>query len=142
MMQLTASYAASDLASADHLSLSSTFNGTISRLMQQFTDNPPVDPVRQAQQEIDGTKQIMVQNIEAILSRGERIELLVDKTDQMSHNAKAFRKRSQALRRRMWWKNTKLIALTGMVVSVRDIYQSDTSSDPFTTTAAALPADL
>jgi hypothetical protein len=54
-----------------------------------------------------------------VLSRGERIELLVDKTDAMSSQARAFRKRSQALRRRMWWRNTKLIALTVLVVIVR-----------------------
>jgi len=73
------------------------FSGQISRLMQTFQDNPPVDPVKQAQEEINGVKKIMVQNVEAILSRGERIELLVDKTDDLSHQAKAFRKRSQGI---------------------------------------------
>lgn len=60
-------------------------------------------------------KAIMVQNVEQILSRGERIELLVDKTDHMSTQAKAFRKRSQAMRRKQWWKNMKLMVLTGCV---------------------------
>lgn len=63
----------------------------------------------------------MVHNVEAILSRGERIELLVDKTDNLSSQARAFRKRSVQLRRRMWWKNTRLIALTGVVVLVRPV---------------------
>lgn len=40
----------------------------------------------------------MVKSIDAVLSRGERIELLVDKTDQMSTQARAFRKRSTVLR--------------------------------------------
>lgn len=96
----------------------SSFNGTISSLMNTFITNPPQDPVRQAQEEIAGVKAIMVQNVEQILSRGERIELLVDKTDHMSTQAKAFRKRSQALRRKMWWKNQKLLALSGFIVLV------------------------
>ena len=80
--------------------------------MNTFITNPPQDPVRQAQEEIAGVKAIMVQNVEQILSRGERIELLVDKTDHMSTQAKAFRKRSQALRRKMWWRNTKFVAVS------------------------------
>ena len=36
--------------------------------------------------------------IERVLERGERIELLVDKTDNLNQQAFAFRKRSTALR--------------------------------------------
>jgi Synaptobrevin len=73
-----------------------------------------------------------VDNIERVLSRGERIELLVDKTDAMSSQARAFRKRSQALRRRMWWRNTKLIALIVFVVVVSPSHMS----------AVLVPADV
>jgi len=38
------------------------------------------------------SKDIMVQNIDSILARGERIELLVDKTDTMANQAHAFRR--------------------------------------------------
>lgn len=38
------------------------------------------------------SKDIMVQNIDSILARGERIELLVDKTDTMAGQAHAFRR--------------------------------------------------
>ena len=111
------SYSQEDIADAEPLGMTS-FNKQIGDLMEQFTNNPPPDPVRAAQDEISGVKQIMTQNIEAILSRGERIELLVDKTDNLGNQAAQFRKRSQALRRKMWWKNTKLIALTAFVVVV------------------------
>lgn len=46
----------------------------------------------------------MTRNIDAVLSRGERIELLVDKTDGLSTQARQFRKRATVVRRRMWWK--------------------------------------
>jgi hypothetical protein len=39
--------------------------------------------------------------IERVLERGERIELLVDKTDNLNQQAFAFRKRSTALRVRI-----------------------------------------
>ncbi len=85
----------------------------------------------------------MTKNIDAVLSRGERIELLVDKTDGLSTQARQFRKRATVVRRRMWWKvgrvrqgglvreggtdpsgeggnlqNTKLTMLIGLVIIV------------------------
>lgn len=115
LVQFNAGYTHEDIISAPLYGMASQFNRQIAELMNTFTKNPPADPVKQAQEEIGGVKQIMVQNIEQILARGERIELLVDKTDNMSHQARAFRKRSQALRRRMWYKNVKLLILSGCV---------------------------
>ena len=59
----------------------------------------------------------MVQNVEQILSRGERIELLVDKTDHMAGQATAFRRGARTVRRQMWWRNTRVVAL-GVVVGL------------------------
>lgn len=56
-----------------------------------------------------------MQNIDSILSRGERIELLVDKTDAMAGQARAFRRGARGVRRQMWWKNTRVVALSGVV---------------------------
>lgn len=52
---------------------------------------------------------IMVDNIEKILERGDRIELLVDKTGTMQDSAFHFRKQSKRLRRALWMKNAKLL---------------------------------
>lgn len=58
----------------------------------------------------------MTENIERVLERGERIETLVDKTDRLGGSARDFRMRTRDLRRRMWWKNTKLMVLLVVVV--------------------------
>lgn len=52
---------------------------------------------------------IMVDNIEKILERGDRIELLVDKTSTMQDGAFHFKKQSKRLRRALWMKNAKLL---------------------------------
>ena len=64
-------------------------------------------------------KDIMVQNVEQILSRGERIELLVDKTDNMASQATAFRRGARTVRRQMWWKNKRILGLGVLVGLVR-----------------------
>ena len=74
------------------------------------------DAITNVQQDIDNVKGIMTENIERVLERGERIDLLVDKTDRLGVGAHDFRMRSRGLKRQMWWKNMKLMVLLGVVV--------------------------
>ncbi|KAF9408134.1 Vesicle-associated membrane protein, partial [Podila epigama] len=93
------------------------FSKTIAKQMEYFSTNPNADRIKQVQGEIEQVKDVMVHNIERVLERGERIELLVDKTDNLNQQAFAFKKRSTQLKRAMWWKNMKLMAiLTGVII--------------------------
>jgi vesicle-associated membrane protein 7 len=83
--------------------------------MHTYNTAPPTDELVRAQTELNQVKDIMVQNVEQILSRGERIELLVDKTDTMASQATAFRRGARSVRRQMWWKNSKILALSVLV---------------------------
>jgi len=74
------------------------------------------DAISKAQKEIDDVRAIMTENIDRVLERGERIDLLVDKTDRLGGSARDFRVRSRGLRRRMWWKNVKLMVLFIVVI--------------------------
>lgn len=74
------------------------------------------DAIKNVQGEIDNVRGIMSQNIESLLERGERIDLLVDKTDRLGGSASEFRIRSRGLRRQMWWKNVKLMVLLTVVI--------------------------
>ena len=49
------------------------------------------DKVERVRDEVARVKDIMVTNIEALLDRGERLDLLVDKTDQLSSSAVTFK---------------------------------------------------
>jgi vesicle-associated membrane protein 7 len=74
------------------------------------------DAFRHVRGEIDGVRGIMTENIERVLERGERIDLLVDKTGRLGGSAGDFRVRSRGLRRRMWWKNVRLMVVLTVVV--------------------------
>ncbi|TPX47475.1 hypothetical protein SeMB42_g03289 [Synchytrium endobioticum] len=93
------------------------FSKTIQQQMEYYS-NPSADKIRQVQGEIDVVKDVMVSNIEKVLERGERIDILVDKTDSLNQASFAFKKRSTALRRQMWWKNTRLMIILGIVLAV------------------------
>lgn len=93
-----------------------SFNPTLKSMIQQYNTSPPEDSLSSARREIDNVKDIMTENIERVLERGERLDLLVDKTDRLGGSARDFRVRSKGLRRRMWWKNVRLMALLTVVV--------------------------
>ncbi|KAL8649473.1 MAG: hypothetical protein Q9210_004379 [Variospora velana] len=94
------------------------FNGKLKELMVSFgtTQGGKRDAISNVQADIDNVKGIMTENIERVLERGERIDLLVDKTDRLGVGAHDFRMRSRGLKRQMWWKNVKLMVLLGVVV--------------------------
>lgn len=53
-----------------------------------------------------------------MLARGEKIELLVDKSDQLNQSARKFQKSSKALKNVMWFKNVKMWAMIALIVIV------------------------
>ena len=92
------------------------FNSTLKSMLQQYNIATPNDSLANAKKEIDSVKDIMTENIERVLERGERIDLLVDKTDRLGGSARDFRVRSRGLRRQMWWKNVRIMVLLAVVV--------------------------
>jgi vesicle-associated membrane protein 7 len=95
-----------------------SFNGDLKNLMVEYgtTGHGRDDAIGNVQREIDDVRGIMTRNIEGLLERGERIDLLVDKTDRLGGSAREFRVRSRGLKRKMWWKNVKLMSLLVLVL--------------------------
>ena len=59
------------------------FSRILQKQMDYYNDNPNSDNITRVRDQLENVKEVMVQNIEKVLERGEKIELLVDKTDQM-----------------------------------------------------------
>ena len=51
----------------------------------------------------------MLGNIDKVLERGERLEVLVDKTAGIQNKAFKFRKQAREFRSTMWWRNCRLV---------------------------------
>lgn len=111
-----------DPATTDFASLppygAADFNNQLKSLMVSYgtTQSGKQDALTNVQQDIENVRGIMTDNIERVLERGERIDLLVDKTDRLGTGAHDFRVRSRGLKRKMWWKNVKLMALLTVVI--------------------------
>uniref|UniRef100_A0A803VWQ2 V-SNARE coiled-coil homology domain-containing protein n=1 Tax=Ficedula albicollis TaxID=59894 RepID=A0A803VWQ2_FICAL len=56
----------------------------------------------------------MTQNVERILARGENLEQLHSKSQDLEATSEHFRTTSQKMARRYWWKNVKLLIILGL----------------------------
>jgi len=90
------------------------FNADFQRVLQQQMEKfnaQKNDKIAKIQEEVSQVKDVMIKNIDKVLERGEKIDLLVDKTEVLDQHAHKFKKGSTRLRRAMWWKNVKLTLL-------------------------------
>ncbi|KAL0475335.1 synaptobrevin domain-containing protein [Neurospora intermedia] len=60
------------------------------------------------QQQIDDTVGVMRENINKVSQRGERIDALQTKTDDLAISAQGFRRGANQVRKKMWWKDMKM----------------------------------
>ncbi|KAJ4910912.1 Vesicle-associated membrane protein 714 [Raphanus sativus] len=102
--------------SAPAYAMNDEFSRVLHQQMEFFSSNPSVDTLNRVRGEVTEIRSVMVDNIEKIMERGDRIELLVDKTSTMQDNAFHFRKQSKRLRRALWMKNAKLLVMLTCVI--------------------------
>uniref|UniRef100_K3WXG3 V-SNARE coiled-coil homology domain-containing protein n=1 Tax=Globisporangium ultimum (strain ATCC 200006 / CBS 805.95 / DAOM BR144) TaxID=431595 RepID=K3WXG3_GLOUD len=84
------------------------FQHVIRRQMEYYNANPDADSLTRVQQQIDDVKEVMVENIEKVLERGEIFDLLVDRTDKLNRNSVKFKGSATRLRKAVWRRNVKL----------------------------------
>ncbi|XP_008252392.1 vesicle-associated membrane protein 8 [Oryctolagus cuniculus] len=76
------------------------------------------DRVRNLQSEVEGVKNIMTQNVERILARGENLDQLRNKTEDLEATSEHFKTTSQKVARKFWWKNMKMIIIICVIVFI------------------------
>ena len=94
------------------------FSRVLQKQMDYFSRDPNADRMARVQGEIDEVRSVMVHNIERVLERGEKIELLVDKTDRLNQQAFKFEKTSKQLRDQMFWRKVKTYLMIAFAVAL------------------------
>ncbi|KAF5210047.1 hypothetical protein FOB63_002967 [Clavispora lusitaniae] len=70
------------------------------------------------QAQIDDTVGIMRDNINKVAERGERLDSIENKTDNLAISAQGFRRGANRVRKDMWWKDMKmrLCIILGIII--------------------------
>ncbi|MEQ2233629.1 hypothetical protein ILYODFUR_023778 [Ilyodon furcidens] len=85
----------------------------------EIEDAPePKDKIQVLKDQVDGVKNIMTQNVDRILARGERLEVIVGKSKDLQAVAQNFNRTTVKVSRSYWWKNVKLIAVIVVVMLI------------------------
>ncbi|KAF3018495.1 SNAP receptor, synaptobrevin [Neopestalotiopsis sp. 37M] len=72
------------------------------------------------QAQIDDTVGVMRENINKVSQRGERLDALQDKTDNLAVSAQGFRRGANRVRKQMWWKDMKMrmCLIVGIIILI------------------------
>lgn len=100
---------------AGHLELNDDFSLIMAQEMEKFSKPDNVSKLRS---QVDEVKEVMTQNIERVLERGDRLDDLVDKTEDLENSAATFQKTSRKIRKKYFWRNMKMKILIVVVVTV------------------------
>lgn len=104
------------VATAIAYAMNTEFSRTLANEMKHFSESRDVDAISQVHGQIDELKDIMVKNIENITNRGERLELLVNQTENLRNNSVQFRQTSRNLARTMFWRSVRMYCLIAAIL--------------------------
>ncbi len=113
-------YGGGKAATASANSLNKEFGSKLKEHMQYCVDHPEeISKLAKVKAQVSEVKGVMMENIEKVLDRGEKIELLVDKTENLHNQAQDFRTAGTQIRRRMWLQNMKIkLIVLGIVIAL------------------------
>lgn len=115
-----ARYGGEKAATAPANSLNKDFSSKLKEHMQYCVDHPEeISKLAKVKDQVSEVKGVMMENIEKVLDRGEKIELLVDKTHNLHEQAQDFRSAGTKIRRKMWLQNMKIkLIVLGILVAL------------------------
>nr|GMD48708.1 vesicle-associated membrane protein 711 [Ipomoea batatas] len=104
--------------SAQAYAMNNEFSRVLNQQMEYYSNDPNADRINRIKGEMSQVRNVMIENIDKVLERGDRLELLVDKTETMQGNTFRFRKQARQFRSSVWWRNVKLIVAVIVVLLV------------------------
>ncbi|WVZ13147.1 hypothetical protein V8G54_017677 [Vigna mungo] len=96
------------ILSSPAYAMNDEFSRILSQQMDYYSNDPNADRLNRLKGEMTQVRTVMVDNIEKVLERGGRLELLVEKTSAMNNNSIRFRKHSRRYKNNLWWSNVRL----------------------------------
>ena len=90
----------------------------------KFNADGNTDKFGQVLAKLANVKELALANVERALARGEKLQVLLDKSEALSHSANIFEKSSKRIRDVFWWRNARtwlllllLLAAVALVIT-------------------------
>ncbi|OMO57710.1 Synaptobrevin [Corchorus olitorius] len=95
------------ILSASAYAMNDEFSRILSQQMEYFSNDPNADRLNRLKGEMSQVRSVMIDNIEKVLERGDRLALLVEKTSSMQGKSLRFKRQSRRYKNAMWWRDCK-----------------------------------
>ncbi|KAK9753839.1 Vesicle membrane receptor protein (v-SNARE) [Basidiobolus ranarum] len=80
---------------------------------------PENERTKMVQKQVDEVVNIMQDNINNVMDRGEKLESLNHKADDLEMGSRQFKRSAHGVRKKMWWKNMKMrLAVIALLIII------------------------
>ena len=87
--------------------------------MSKYQNRTEVDKLSNLKKELSELEESALKNMDKVIERGERIEILVKKSETLADQSYDLRDTSRKVKNKMWWKNKKvMIGIIAVIVIV------------------------
>jgi len=83
------------------------FLPTLANETVKYSEVQSTEKIREVESHVNETKQILSQNLDKLTERGEKLHLLVDKTENLCESSISFKNTSRSIARYYWLKRVK-----------------------------------
>ncbi|XP_041006813.1 vesicle-associated membrane protein 711-like [Juglans microcarpa x Juglans regia] len=96
------------ILSAPSYAMNDEFSRILSQEMDRYSNDANADRLNRLKGEMSQVRSVMIDNIEKVLEKGDRLALLVEKTTTLQGNTVRFKRQSRRFKNTLWWRNVKL----------------------------------
>jgi vesicle-associated membrane protein 7 len=84
----------------------------------KYYNDPANDKLSQVQISIENAKNIMTENVEKAMEKGDQLDQMHSKSSDLSQSASQFETKAVELKREMCWRNIKMMVMIGLGIFV------------------------
>jgi len=84
--------------------------------MTEWSSRRKSEKLKDLEKGVKEVKDIMRDNMELLIQRQDRIDNVMDKTEQLQADSFVMKNSATTLKKKLWWKNVKLWIILGVVV--------------------------
>ncbi|XP_007495866.1 uncharacterized protein LOC103104909 isoform X2 [Monodelphis domestica] len=87
------------------------FQHVLGNCMMKYNQYQSEFKISALKSQVSDVKNSMTQNIDKMLRKEEKLNVLIDKTDNLQIATKSFQKTTTKMSKKMWWRNYKIIII-------------------------------
>ena len=87
------------------LQTNDTFSRVLRQQMDYYSNNPDADGFQRVLGQLKEIRHVLMENIDKILERGQKLDVLVEKTRSIRDQNFKFEKQARRLKGTSWWRN-------------------------------------